>query len=30
VTAPVAGTIERVLVEPGRQVQRGEVLVELR
>ncbi len=30
VTAPVAGTIERVLVEPGRQVGRRELLVELR
>ncbi len=29
VNAPVAGTIERVLVKAGRQVQRGELLVEL-
>ena len=29
VPAPGAGRVARVLVEPGRQVQRGETLVEL-
>jgi biotin carboxyl carrier protein len=29
VTAPSAGTVERVVVQPGQQVGRGDVLVEL-
>jgi len=29
VPAPAAGRVERVLVEPGQQVQRGETLIEI-